>query len=205
MGRKWNEVPAGVIKGAEQRLWVALGEQAEEVATTINAYPKFTRDIARRIEEALPSTTYRVADCFRKFAHRDSDLDKWLPVTLTNLADGNPVHMQVKEGETFADMAMRHTSTATPEEASNALIEQGKCFSLLQIEAMVNRHEAGDKSGGLLENDYANFFFVEGANGAVFVVDVGRCDDGWRVFVRRFGFDGRWDAGGRSFFRNLTF
>ncbi len=43
--KNWTETSAGTIKGAEQRLWVALGDNAEEVATRINTDPVFVTNI----------------------------------------------------------------------------------------------------------------------------------------------------------------
>lgn len=42
----WNEVPAGVITGAQQRFWVALGESADKVADAINGNPDFLTRLA---------------------------------------------------------------------------------------------------------------------------------------------------------------
>jgi len=44
---KWTQVPAGDINAANQRLWVAIGDNAEEVATRINTDPAFVAKIAR--------------------------------------------------------------------------------------------------------------------------------------------------------------
>jgi hypothetical protein len=44
---KWTEVPAGGINAANQRLWVALGDKADEVAARINTDPAFVENIAR--------------------------------------------------------------------------------------------------------------------------------------------------------------
>ncbi len=44
---KWTQVPAGDINAANQRLWVAVGDNAEEVATRINTDPTFVAIIAQ--------------------------------------------------------------------------------------------------------------------------------------------------------------
>jgi len=44
---KHTEVSSGTIKAAEQRIWVALGGNAEKVATRINTDPEFVANIAR--------------------------------------------------------------------------------------------------------------------------------------------------------------
>jgi hypothetical protein len=45
--KNWTQVPAGDINAANQRLWVAIGDNAEEVATRINTDPTFVANIAR--------------------------------------------------------------------------------------------------------------------------------------------------------------
>jgi hypothetical protein len=44
---KWNEVSAGEINAATQRLWVALGDNADVVVARINGDPDFVANIAR--------------------------------------------------------------------------------------------------------------------------------------------------------------
>ena len=45
--KAWIQVPAGDINDANQRLWVALGDNAEEVAARINTDTAFVANIAR--------------------------------------------------------------------------------------------------------------------------------------------------------------
>ncbi len=47
--KAWTQVPAGDINAANQRLWVAIGDNAEEVATHINTDPVFVTKIAEYI------------------------------------------------------------------------------------------------------------------------------------------------------------
>lgn len=217
---EWRDVPAGVINAAQQRLWVALGNRAGEVAYRINTDQTFVQTLARlairhylRAREAQFATkekqtlvTYKVADCFAKslFYYRDGDLDAWLPATLPVLPAGNPKCLVTAGSETFRQVAERElcVSGKSNEELMKLLVEKQKCFSLKQIEVAVARHQTGNKSFGLLDNGSANFFFVEGEGGSVFVVNVSLSSDGWRARVDRFG-DGRvWSAGRRVFFRN---
>ncbi|MEK7067597.1 MAG: hypothetical protein AAB956_01225, partial [Patescibacteria group bacterium] len=46
---KWTEIPAGELHAAEQRLRVALGEEADKVVRRINADPLFVNLIAGQI------------------------------------------------------------------------------------------------------------------------------------------------------------
>lgn len=45
--KTWTEVSAGSINAANQRLWVAFGESAEQVAGRINSDPDFVERVAR--------------------------------------------------------------------------------------------------------------------------------------------------------------
>ena len=47
--REWTKVSAGDINAANQRLWVAFGDNADKVATLINTNPVFVVNIARRM------------------------------------------------------------------------------------------------------------------------------------------------------------
>jgi len=45
--KTWSEIPAGELNAASQRLWVALGENAQKVVTRINNVPGFVDTIAQ--------------------------------------------------------------------------------------------------------------------------------------------------------------
>jgi len=59
----WTQVPAGVISAANQRLWGAIGDNAEKVATRINTDHAFLANIARLMVDGVyePSTSQRLA------------------------------------------------------------------------------------------------------------------------------------------------
>ena len=59
----WNTAPAGIINGASQRFWLALGEDASEVATRINSEPAFLTQLALFAKNGgfEPSTSQRQA------------------------------------------------------------------------------------------------------------------------------------------------
>jgi hypothetical protein len=61
--KAWTQVPAGDINAASQRLWVAVGENADEVATRINTDPLFVANIARFMVNGGydPSTSQKLA------------------------------------------------------------------------------------------------------------------------------------------------
>jgi hypothetical protein len=61
--KAWTQVPAGDINAANQRLWVAIGDNADEVAARINADPTFVANIARLMVNGgyEPSTSQKLA------------------------------------------------------------------------------------------------------------------------------------------------
>lgn len=61
--KQWTQVPHGDINAANQRLWVAIGGNAEEVANRINSDPEFVANIARFMVNGgyEPSTSQKVA------------------------------------------------------------------------------------------------------------------------------------------------
>lgn len=72
-------------------------------------------------------------------------------------------------------------------------------LSTLEDIAGLIEAQPGGKSGFLLNNGYANIFYVEGKNGEVFAVSVRWRSDSrrWHVFDWRLGEIGRWRAGNR--------
>ena len=58
------------------------------------------------------------------------------------------------------------------------------------------------EDGILLNNGYANIFYIKDQNGVLRPVGVYWCDDGWLVSAYSVGRPSRWDAGGRVFSRN---
>ncbi len=61
--KKWTQVPHGDINAASQRLWVAVGDNADEVAARINTDPTFVANIARLMVNGgyEPSTSQKLA------------------------------------------------------------------------------------------------------------------------------------------------
>ena len=61
--KAWTQVPAGDINAANQRLWVAISDNAEEVAARINTDPAFVANIARLMVNGgyEPSTSQKLA------------------------------------------------------------------------------------------------------------------------------------------------
>ena len=61
--KAWTLVPAGDINAANQRIWTALGDNADTVASRINTDPKFVTNIARLMVNGgyEPSTSQKLA------------------------------------------------------------------------------------------------------------------------------------------------
>lgn len=63
MSKSWTEIQHGDFNAADQRLWVALGNHAEDVATRINTDPTFVANVARFMMNGgyEPTTSQRIA------------------------------------------------------------------------------------------------------------------------------------------------
>jgi hypothetical protein len=61
--KNWTQVLAGEINAANQRLWVAFGDNADDVATRINTDPAFVANMARLMVNGgfEPSTSQKLA------------------------------------------------------------------------------------------------------------------------------------------------
>jgi len=61
--KAWTQVPAGDINAANQRLWLAVGDNADDVAARINSDPTFVAIIARLMVNGgyEPSTSQKLA------------------------------------------------------------------------------------------------------------------------------------------------
>jgi hypothetical protein len=81
---------------------------------------------------------------------------------------------------------------------ANHVFEDAKAF-LLWLSGALERQSNGEE-GDLLVNGYANIFYVRGAGGAVFVVQIyWRAGDGkWCAFASRLDHHW-WNAGNRAF------
>ena len=72
-----------------------------------------------------------------------------------------------------------------------------------RLAVKIQRQWDNKTPGNLLNNGYANIFYVRGVGGEVFAVDVDWSSGAreWRVYAGRSD-DGRWSAGNRAFPRN---
>lgn len=206
-----NDVPHGVIKGAQDRFWSALGDHAGAVAHRINTEPGYLHLLARTavkhhmralsaqaVAEAKQKHlgTYKVADCFLKplFYERDGSLDFWLPATLERLPVNNLKHTFTGEKQKFCEMAQVILATYGKDDSElmKLMVKRQKCLDLLQVQEISKGFEIND----------VGFFFVDGGNGIAVVVLVYRNFSGCGVRIYRFDDHARWDCGIRTYFRN---
>jgi len=144
-----------------------------------------------------------VSKCFtgKRWAYRNCDIDNWLPNTQEEQAAGKVgvYQLQNPQGTTFREMAaavLKVGSGTSLDLLAKALFEQGHVLTLSAVEQLVDRQEGGEDVG-LRTDGYANFAFVEDANGSASVLYVRCFGDGWHAYVRRLGRGGGWGAGGR--------
>jgi len=147
----------------------------------------------------------RTKDCFIKmrYRYRDPNLDLWLHLEQKARGEGKATVWQVLKGFTFIEVvqSLLKTSETNRKKLSKLLIEGKHTFTLPEIEALIERQEAGENIG-LLVNGYANFLFTEDSDGNVSVVHAYRDSRRWRVNLYRLGFVNRWSAVNRFFSRN---
>lgn len=154
------------------------------------------------------SEAKKTKTCFtgRFWAYRDSDIDSWLPKEQAAQVAGSVgvYQLQNPHGTTFREMAVAAVQAApgtSDEEIIGRLKERGLTLTLPAIESMVERQESGEDVG-LRTDGYANFAFLEDADGSVSVLHFVRDDRLWYAYVRRLGHDDRWYAVNRLLLRN---
>lgn len=148
----------------------------------------------------------KTRNCFtgKLWSYRDTNLDNWLPAEQAGQSEGIVSVYQLGEAVTSREMAAKAVGLGAGTSLdllAKALREGGHTFTLPAIEQMVDKQEAGENVD-LRTDGYANFAFVEDANGSVSVVVFVR--SGGRLFVNlnRLDCDRRWDAGNRLLLRN---
>lgn len=154
-----------------------------------------------------PVAGKKTRDCFRdkkRYYHRDSDLDSWLPEDQSEQLAGNFSIQQLAQLGTFKQVVESFLGiTGEIPVLAQALKVKGHVTTLPTVESLVERQEAGEDVG-LRTDGYANFFFVEDGDGSVSVVNVYWDDGQWLVLVLRLGNGSEWFAGYRFFFCNKT-
>jgi hypothetical protein len=165
-------------------------------------------DLLKLVKEVILSATTEkeISKSFPigpRYYHRDADINRWLSKVQPAGMEGKLSVWQLEKELTFKEMAQ--ALLGVDEESitnlSKALIANGHTVVPSQIEAFIERAEAGEKTG-LNTDGWANFFLVEDKNGGVSVVGVVRLDGQWDVDVYRLGYAYRWGVGRRFFSRN---
>jgi hypothetical protein len=146
-------------------------------------------------------------DCFTdsKVFWRDGDLDNWLTESLPATEGGETKVLKlVQPNMTLKEMAQ--VVVGKPSDDLNLLgkklIEAGKTFSPKQVEERILAFQKGDKYVALLDNGYANLFFIHDDKGNVFVLYVYWNGSQWSVYVNRLDSGSGWHADYQLFLRN---
>ena len=199
-GREWLEGFKLFLK--KKNPWEVITEGAEVI---IEKTARLLKIIG---EFVFPATAEKAtADCFtntKRYYYRDSDLDRWLPKNQRAGVEGSVTAYQLEKELTFKEIAQAFLGIdeANLDDIAKALIAGGHTVVLTQIETLIERTEAGEKTE-LLTNGYGNFFFVEDNKGRVSVVRVRRYDvRQWCVGVGGLDDVDRWRVVHRFFSRN---
>ncbi|MEK7612654.1 MAG: hypothetical protein AAB449_00715 [Patescibacteria group bacterium] len=150
----------------------------------------------------------KTSDCLTGdlWAYRDNSIDGWLPAKQPkcDFAAIGVYQLQNPEGTTLREMAaavLKVGPSTSLDLFAKALKEQGHTLTLQQVERMVEMEECGEDVG-LRTDGWANFAFVEDANGSVSVLRVRRRGGRWRAGVYRLDNGYRWHAEYRLLLRN---
>ncbi len=152
----------------------------------------------------------KTAKCFSdsRYAYRDTDFDNWLPKNQPNADACVITTLAPSRDWTFAEVAATVLGIGGVgtdiKLLGEALIENGHTMTLAQTEEMVEKTEAGEKTG-MKTDGYGNFCFVETSDpkNPVSVGSVYRVRREWRADVVRLDFGFRWVAVNRLLVRNL--
>ena len=148
----------------------------------------------------------KTGTCLRSriWAYRDGDFDSWLPKESSAQAACNVTTYQLAKPMVFAEMAAAVLSvpvTTPVAELGKMLKERGLTLTLSQIDKLVEMQEGGTDVGIRIDG-YANFAFMENADGSVSVSCVDRGGRRWHGRAYPLSRGGRWGADGRLLLRN---
>ncbi len=148
----------------------------------------------------------KTGKCLRSriWAYRDGDFDSWLPKEQVGQPACNVTAYQLAKPMIFAEMAaaVLGVPAATPvAELGKMLKERGLTLTLSQIDKLVEMREGGTDVG-IRSDGYANFAFMENADGSVSVAFFDRGVRGWYGCARPLSVDFRWGADSRLLVRN---
>lgn len=209
MGKKWTDVPAGIINGATQRFWLALDEDAGTVANRINTDPDY---LAHLVSFAVSSelispastllelvTTSEVAgvssfiaeEKFREGKTTDGVKTVWFN-------DNFKKNFLGKREQSIAPATLRIQKLKKDSFDAPILAELGDAAetTLAQLWELLKKQGSGQK-GTLLVNGWANIAYIRDKNGNLWAVRAGwdSAYDGWDVSALSVGSPGRWIAG----------
>lgn len=192
--------------GGEERVQMLL---QDKLVITVKDAKQENPGILKVVKSGITVSSFSVvktAECFKDgFAYRDGDIDNWMTKKIPAVESGSAkCHELTEDGLTFLQMATELSGTVMAQSESSLaqlLIEQGKTFSLKQVEDLHKRFVGGETELGFNTNGYANLFFVHDEK-SVFVLFVRLSSGGWSVDVNELGRSFRWDREDRLFSRN---
>lgn len=150
----------------------------------------------------------KTRDCFSDnyWVNRGVDIDRWLPwEQVANDAGFVGVYqLQNPVGTTFREMALAVVGWASEvlsNQLDTTLKGRGHTLTLPEVESLVERQQGGEDVG-LRTDRFANFAFVEDANGSVSVLGFNRLDYRWSAGIHMLGDRNDWDSPHRLLVRN---
>ena len=130
----------------------------------------------------------KTSDCFKEgFEYPDPDINKWLSDYIPSTQGGTLVYFCLGENTLnsmqIANGILWNNEPHHKAYISKLLVNNGKTFSLKQVEDLHRRFILGETEIGLNTNGYANLFFVHDERDNVFILDIRLDVDVWEVDV----------------------
>ena len=193
----------------EDTRWVIMNTK-EAIALCISAITNRVKAAAQTIVALLGEiiATAVIPATTEKFITKDKfkvDTSKKAKVNISYLGDNFKSWFLGKvenpfPGSTLYGRQLNQNSVDGPILAELGGQEKAET-SLNEIYAMMESQPNGE-SGDLLNNGWANIFYVMDISGTLRAVSVYWNDDGWHVYASSVEGPGEWNAGGRVFSRN---
>lgn len=184
--------------GQDERLLFQIREVLDERAKIVITYLVPIQTIT------IPAVSgKRTRDCFANdslYFHTDSRLYDWFPKDQPDWTESKIVGKQLLRKAEFEKVAQYFLGQSVDSKMIAYLLKRRRAITTLPvIERLIERQEAGEDIGLQIHN-FANFFFVEGKDGSVLIVQMQRISGRWHTNCHHIYRLGIWHAGNRFFF-----
>ncbi|MFA5754593.1 MAG: hypothetical protein WC905_04600 [Patescibacteria group bacterium] len=195
----------------EDAQWVIMNGK-EAVALFVSAVVNRAKTVVQTVATLLSAvvSTFAVSATTEKFVAKDKfkvDVSKKAKVKISYLGDNFKEWFLGKEEDPFAGSTVSGRNLEKSSVDGSILVELGgkeaAKTTLMELYTAMAAQPNGE-SGDLLNNGWANIFYIEDINGTLRAVFVVWGVDGWYVSASSVENPREWDAGSRVFSRNSS-